>query len=298
MAEISEIRDVTLRGVKQDVSWESYRAIPAMNPSTLVSAIRGRSTGGELQISMKHLRYAWDNGRKDSASMVWGRALHSLIFEPNDFESRYIPWDGIRRGAKYKKFIADSGTAGTEVLTASEYKSVIMAAKSLTSDPEFERQVAPYLTDDKKSRVGSPEVTLLSEEGTIQVKGRLDWMRTAHSPAILDLKTTRGLQRFGRDFFTYHYDIKLGLYQKWARDLLGGTWPVVVLALENEPPYDWAMIPIADSVLEAGVEKAQVIFEALERCLDTDVWPGMAGDSEYFLDAPSWVMDEEPEWDV
>lgn len=268
---IHDILNTSLNEIREGLPWEEYRSLTAMNPSTLVAG----------QKSMRHLRYAWDHPREDTDALIWGRAVHCLLFEPEEFVSRYTEWNGGRRGgAVYENFLEDAADRGVEVLTAGQVVSAAAAAKSVVSDPK----VIPLI------KSGKAEVSLLTVEQEMQCKGRIDWIRS--DGVIVDLKSTKNIhsRAFGRDFFAYHYDVKLGLYRRWAQRLLGRSCPVVVICVENTAPYDVTVLPIPDAVLDAGEAKGVAILTKLRVSLDTDHWPGIADDEEYYLEVPHREM--------
>src|SRR4030065_254515 len=103
MPEIYEIlTDRPREEVVTKMPWSQYRKVVAMNPSTLVAGLG----------SMKELKLAWDHPGKSTAAMEFGTACHTLVFEPREFSSRYVSWDGSRRGGEFKEFAPGALLAG------------------------------------------------------------------------------------------------------------------------------------------------------------------------------------------
>ena len=259
------------------MTWREYKVFPALNGSVIVY---GRK-------SLLHLKYAWEQGSKDTDAMRFGRLLHCLLFEPSEVEARRRAWEGVRRGKVYDEFIEKAEAEGAEVIRAKgEYSlaSGIAAAQGFLKHERVKQLIA----------AGQAEQTVLSPECDLQCKGRLDWVST-RLHVLVDLKTTAQVEPelFGRAFFRYGYDIKLGLYKRWLDGLTNDRWPVEVIMLESEPPYDLAIVPIPDAVLDAGVDKALRIIERVRHAIDVDEWPGIAGGSELPLVVPWFEMQEE-----
>lgn len=264
-----------------DIDWQEYLDLPAMNPSTLVAGIKG------ADISPMHVKYEWEHPRKDTAALSWGRAVHCLLFEPREFTSRYAIFDGgSRRTKAYKDFLVESWDCEREVLLEEELEQVNTAVKRFVNEPLVQAMIA----------AGQSEVTLFCTEGEIQCRGRVDWISTAQHQ-LVDLKTTRNIaaRPFGRDFVKFHYDVKLGLYQRWLQKLTGEPWPVWCICIENQPPYDITVVPVHDSILEHGANKGLKVLRAVELCCLSGEWTGIAGGREYYLDYPTYEMDEEME---
>ena len=274
MEDITSIRGGSNNSIEYDVTWNAYKNIIAMNPSTLVHGIK----------SMKHLKNAWENGRPDTPDFLFGRACHTMLFEPQEYEKRYAIWEGRRQGNDYKDFVNECWEKGQEVLTDAQNVLAQKAAKSFISDPLVKRLISS----------GKAEVTLFCVEEDIQYRGRVDWI-SASQHRLVDLKTAQDISanRFGRDFYKYHYDVKLGLYQRWLNKLTNSHWPVSVICLEKEEPFDVSVVPIDDAVMERGVKKAMKVMHDLRLSLKTGIWPGIARGEEYYLDTPTSEMDDD-----
>jgi exodeoxyribonuclease VIII len=270
--------------VAGSIDWSDYKDLAGLNPSTIVKAVRGRDDDGELILSMARLKHAWDHyDREDSDDLLWGRAVHCLLFEPQEFEHRYVACTMRRdkRTAAYQDFLLDN--QGKEVLTATQWDTALAAARSFVSDEKVQEII---------SEPGQNEVTVFKSVHGVQCRGRLD--RIVPSLKLIpDLKTTKCLEprKFGYDFFGYHYDIKLGLYRDWLSSLTSCQFGVTVIALEKEPPYEVAVIPVPDAVLDYGAEKGRKIIRRVRECIESGVWPGTY-DGEGYLYVPSREMED------
>lgn len=273
---ISTIVGGNERGLRH-MTWDEYREFPALNGSCLVE---GRK-------SMLHLKYAWDHGRKDTDSMQFGRLLHCLLFEPKEVESRYVAWEGRRAGNDYKAFCDEAEANGAEVIRADGEYSLATALEAAQG----------FLRSDRVQGLissGQAEQSVLSVECGLQCKGRLDWV-SASEHILTDLKTTAEIEPtlFGRSFFRFGYDLKLGLYRRWLNAVTNDQWPVEVIVLENHPPYDVAVVPVPDAVLDNGVEKALEIIGRVATAIEADQWPGIAAGDFAPLAVPYHEMVED-----
>lgn len=274
MSDIYSLLGGTRNELCAGIDWDTYRSIVALNPSTIVYGLT----------SPRHLLHAWTTPRKDTDDLRWGRAAHCLLFEPGEFEKRYAVWTGGRRaGNDYKDFVSECWENGKEVISQADFDSLLVAANSYIDEP----LIKPIL--DK----GQAEVTLFHVEDFIQCRGRVDWISSS-AHVLVDLKTSRNIasRPFGRDFYKYHYDVKLGLYQRWLNLLTGEHWPVVCICMENSAPFDITVVPIADAVLTRGCDKGLSVISEVRRCIESKSWPGIARGEEYFLDTPVWEMED------
>jgi len=260
-----------------DMPWPEYKAFPALNGSVIV---HGRK-------SMLHLKHAWDHGRPGTDAMQFGRIVHGLLFKPEEAEVSWRPWEGRRAGNEYKAFKAEAEAEGAEAVKATgqySLESAVEAAKSFLRNDRVQKLI----------KAGTAEQAVLGVEHEMQHKGLLDWVSTSEH-ALTDLKTADGIEPnpFGKAFFNYGYDIKLGLYRRWLDRVTNDHWPVEVIVLENKQPHDVAVVPVPDAVLDAGVEKALDIIQRVRRAIDEDQWPGVAGADFLPLQVPYYVMAED-----
>lgn len=278
--DISAVVGGTRREIAKDLDWHDYRTACGLNPSSIVNAEK----------SMLNFLYWWNNPRPDTDDFLWGRAVHCLLYEPRQFEHRYRCWIGARRGNAYKDFVAECFETNAEVLTEEQMESAMQAAKQIIVHPK----VRPIIA------AGLAEVTLFHPEFGLQCRGRVDWISTS-THCLSDLKTTKDVGRracrkaFGRDFFKFHYDIKLGLYRRWLDNLTGEHWPVQVIAVEKTPPYDVSVMPIPEVVIDRGAEKGLALIERIAESISTGQWPGIDDGEDGYLDVPPSEMDEELE---
>ncbi len=265
-------------GIHEGVLFAEYLTINALNPSLIKVGCKK---------SMKHLRYAIDNPRPATDALTIGSACHTAVFEPAELDNRFLVFDGRRdkRTEAYKEVILEAEAAGKLVIKSADLKMAIKMGLAVATDPV----VAPII------KAGQAEVTLITEEHGLTCKGLLDWVR--EGAGFDDLKTCRDITAFafGRDFYKYGYDVSLGLYQRWLMRLRGQPEPCSVICVEKEPPYDVAVVPVPQAVLDRGAEKGLKVIESYKRCLATDVWPGIAHGEEYFLHIPGWEMDDADE---
>ncbi len=274
----------TIGGTRQELlsmPWEEYKAFPALNCSTIVKG----------QTSMLHLKHQWDHGFKSTDAMQWGRLVHCLLFEPAEVETMYWPWKGVRRGKAYDECCIRAEVAGAEVVRedgAYSMATALEAAQGFLRNSRVHELIA----------AGQAEQTVLTPEDGFQCKGRLDWVSTSEH-ILTDLKTTAEIEGelFGKTFFRFHYDIKLGMYRRWLNSVTNDQWPVEVIVMESSAPYDVAVVPVPDAVLDAGVEKGLALIAKVRHANEVDEWPGVANDQPMPLVVPYWAMADETEQD-
>jgi hypothetical protein len=273
------ITDTPRHEVVWKMPWDKYRSIDALNPSSIVTCER----------SPLHVLSAMRGDRPDTPALQVGRAIHSALLEPRIFAESYEP----ARERRTQAVVDEAAARGVELLLPADFDKAIEAAKRAAVCKDLQ----PFI------RAGNSEVVVLTGECGCQVKGRLDWV-SAEPLAILDVKTARDIseRKFSRDFYAFHYDVKLGLYQRWLQRVLDvRDIPVYLLLVENQPPYDCQMVPrndgaavpLPDAVLMRGASKGLRWIEQIRTCLDRDEWPGAAEVGDWTLQTPVWEMDDD-----
>lgn len=264
-----------------DMSWADYRAFAGLNASSLKAGLDGDS------VNASRIKWSFEHQSEDTEEMLFGRALHCMMFEPSKFEARFCAYDGVRnhRHAAYREFLESH--EGYEIMKAEGAHSI---ASAIEASALFLgcKEVTPLI------REGKPEVTILGAMHGLQLKARIDWIATAG--VMVDMKTTKSVspESFGRQFFSLHYDVQLGLYWHLLAERVC-RMPVQVIAVENKPPYEVVVYDVPESVLEMGLSKASSAIEKVSRAIDSGEWPGYAnGVAPLFV--PNWAMEESVEW--
>jgi len=274
------ITDNPLQVIRWGLPFHEYQQdVPALNPSVIV----------ECDKSPFHAWHAWNFPKPERPALQVGKALHSVLLEPRVFAEKYRKANQ-RRTAKY---VEEGKAAGIEYLLPQDFDNIVEAGRRASLCKGLQRFI----------KAGKSEVSLFTDEFGCQVKGRLDWIST-DPLAILDVKTAREIDKrnFSRAFYRYHYDIKLGLYQRWLQRLMNAdNIPVYLLLVENQGPWDCAMfprsggeaVPIPDAVLERGAKKGLGWIEQIKAGIESDQWHGIGDSPDAELETPSWEMDED-----
>jgi hypothetical protein len=260
--------------------FSEYQAAVGMNASTLKA---GRA-------SPRHLLAAWNAPHKDSDAMRWGRAVHTMLETPRLFEEQVRVWSGGNKvkakkaWAEFKQQCADDGADWLDEEGPWSYRAVLDAMNVWLNDPLVMASV----------RGSRPEVCLFWNEGEVQCKARTDMLR---EDKIVDVKTAASIEArpFAQSFYRLGYDMQLGMYQRAVEQVLGRLLPVEIICIENKPPYDVAVVPVHDSVLERGWAKVEPLLKRLPECIRSGVWPGIANGQLYPLDVPAWEMNDPEE---
>lgn len=233
-------------------------------------------------------KYGLDHDREDTPALALGRAVHTLVFEPDNFGSEYAIFGGaVRKGKEWDAFAADN--EGRTIFKQNEIEQAREMAAAVRANP----LVKPYLTGAVYEKV----VTWTDPATGLQCKAKLDYARESDL-VIADLKTTTSIapRRFAADIAKFKYHGQMGHYGNGVRHGLGWTpTRVLLIAVEKSAPYDVAVYEMDDAGKECGKELAATLLERIKWCEERNVWPGAQFDwdtrtlTETTLELPGWL---------
>ena len=173
---------------------------------------------------------------RSSASVRLGSALHLAVLEPDDFAAKVVrPPEVDRRTkagrAEYAAWNEDL-PADAVVITPDDFDRCAGMAASIRRHP-FARGIVAADADK--------ELSVVWDDPTLglRCKSRLDFWH-AERELVVDLKTTRDLDQFGRSAATYGYHRQAAMQLRAAvASALGARRPAhLIVAVESEPPYE------------------------------------------------------------
>lgn len=289
-------------GVKRErqMTFEEYKAIPAMNASTLVHGFK----------SMRALKAAIDQGDEaPTKAMRFGSQYHVKILEPRVFEQAYCvmpnfashPDNADKKGnpstsaatffvkQRTREFQSYASERGQQIIKQQDFDTCLKMCKSV-----YANSFASQLIDQSKS-----EVTLEGEIEGVPFKGRLDLIR----PGILsDVKSCASAadHAFGKSAANLRYGFRMGLYRELYRQNYSEPFEeAFLIAVESGGDFDCCVYQMPEAVLDDGFDNACRLLTRYKECLESGVWPGVdAGEDFVPLYVPNWAMpaDEELVW--
>ena len=291
------------RGVAHDLSWNEYRQLKMMNPSTLVHGCR----------SMLRLRRMIDKGYEDEKPLDkpaqrLGSAIHALTLEPDKFEERFckmpdfhlMPQNKTAKGeastSKSTKFYKESvdsflaSNPGKEIIEQYQYDTALHCIESLRDKSHMVELI------DQSDK----EVSLFGEVFGLPMRGRVDMLLNDGNPMIVDLKTTFDCSphQFGRTFCNLHYPFKMAIYRELFRQNFSFLPTVMIIAQEVGGDFDNALYPVEPIVLDNALTRVQsVVSQYIEAC-NKNTWHGVdRGEMYCTLHIPNWAMEQSDEVD-
>lgn len=256
-----------------------YFADPRVNWSTLK----------HLRESAAHYRHLREHQIKQTPAMALGRVAHTLVFEPQQFASEYVIWEGgDRRGKEWLAFKAEH--EGRTIFKPNEIDVAVGIADAVRRHP----LVQPYLDDG----VFEEPVFWTDPDTGLECKAKPDWVQPTRR-VLVDLKTTQSThgRRFGAQAARLGYHLQLAMYAMGVEAAHG--WKptkVCIIAVESEAPYDVAIFEIDRETLMIAEMEVKELMMQLLACRRANAWPGRYVE-EQALQLPAWVYGSDDEDD-
>tara|TARA_R100001443_G_C3358928_1_gene178611 strand:+ start:36 stop:800 length:765 start_codon:yes stop_codon:yes gene_type:complete len=198
---------------------------------------------GKLEHSPAKLEHYRKYGQDDTNALLFGRAFHLNILEPEKYKEQVISYDGTRRGKAWDEFKA--GNDDKTIITQGETRSLLKMREKLLSIP----RVVNLLSG------GKAEIVNCWEDGDTGVycKGKTDYYKEENGVKIMvDIKTTQNhtMNSFRGSCMKYGYDRQSAFYL----DGFGADefWFIVI---EKTEPYDVGIYMCSKEFIEYGREK-------------------------------------------
>lgn len=145
-------------------------------------------------------------------------------------------------------------------------------------------------------RSGTPESTLVWQEGDTWCRCRLDWRPDPLEPrhaCFDDYKTTAASAEpnaWSRQLFSLGYDIQAAFYARGIEKILGTAEPIFRFVVQEvEPPYALSVISLPPHAVEIAAERVAEAIDIWRTCLRTGNWPGYPTRTAW-VEPPGWYL--------
>jgi len=220
----------------------------------------------------------------DTPALLFGRAVHCAVLEPDQFAERYQPMD-LGRSKAAKAARAEAEEAGYTPLDASAHQEALDIAASVRNHPACGLVLS----------AGEAEVSIVwTDETGLRCKARIDWL----APSVAaDLKTTKDAspEGFARAVATYRYHVQQAHYLAGCEALGIEAEAFLFMAVEKTAPYPVACYQLSDATSNAGFRLWRHHLRGFAICETAGRWPAYSDEIET-LNLPAWAMNE-PSYD-
>lgn len=251
-----------------------YHAEPAVSKSDLDLINR----------SPAHYKYVKENPTEQTAAMLLGSVVHTLVLEPEKFADEYVVAPALDKRTKkgkeeWNEFIGSID--GKTVVDRKIYETAELAASSVRNHP-----IAARLLQG-----GQAETSYFWEENGIKCKCRPDYLRM-DIKCVIDLKTTQNASpdSFIKSAYDYRYHVQAAWYLRGLKACGIEAENFIFIAVEKEPPYTVCVYTADELMINLGTAIANENFKTLCECMRSDNWYGYENEPIiHSLSIPDWA---------
>jgi hypothetical protein len=273
-------------GLHPNLSMEEYRAIRAVNWSTLRLGVKQ---------SWAHARARMEQDREPTDAMRLGLLAHTATLEPLQLLQEYVVMPAYEqdpenltaggkppsnpKATKYyqgKKRQFEEQSQGKMVVTQDEYDRVQAMHAAIHSHPTARRLWERFDGD-------AAEITAIwiDKKHRCLCKARYDALCDDVWPTIGDLKTTSdaSVEAFPHQIYRLGYHAKAAFYLDGYTTLTGRDASFTLAAVESEGPYHGIEVYTLTKLwIQMGRVLYQRLLDGYQACVTNDTWPGYTSD--------------------
>lgn len=209
--------------------------------------------------------------REHSPDLILGEALHTLILEPHQFDTKFCVAPDINKRTKQgKQEWAEFklGLAGRAIITNKQIDTAKIFADEILAHPDanllIKRQGAMY----EKS------IYWQDEETGLLCKCRPDiW----HNNILVDIKTAQSAEdtSFGYSISSYDYHIQAAMMIDAVKKIANQDHKnFIFIVVEKERPYCVRTIELDEEDISLGQSEYKNYLKRMKVCFEKNEWPG------------------------
>ena len=237
--------------------------------------------------SPAHFRYWKDNPQEDTASLLFGRAVHKYVLEKEDFFNEFAVAPFVDRRTKEGKaqwLLFQDQSEGKDIITQEDFEKIQAMYDALYATPF----VAKLLSGEK-------ELSFFTEDDRtgLVVKCRPDCITDFDEVSLLiDYKSCSDASNDGfmKDAIKLMYDMQLAYYKDNVDKNRGREHIVIFIAQEKNPPYLVNILEANEYFIRSGRDMYRTYLDMYAECLENDDWYGYTKDGVNTLGLPNWLQ--------
>lgn len=208
----------------------------------------------------------------DTPSLLFGRAAHKIILEPNKFDEEFVIAPEVDRRTKegreiWNAFVEEN--EGADILTSEDYEKLVDMANAFRDNP-----LAYSLIKGGKMETS----WFWQDADTGEVcKIRPDCLNVVDGVHyIIDYKTTDSCANghFERSVKKYNYKLQAGMYREGMFHNTFENYVFVFIAQEKTYPYAVRVYQCTSEFCNEGYDQFRFALNLYHDCKVNNEWPG------------------------
>ncbi|MDD9983969.1 MAG: PD-(D/E)XK nuclease-like domain-containing protein [Gammaproteobacteria bacterium] len=271
----------------------TYHRSPGVSKSGLdLIGVRKSNRGG----SPMHYQWEQEHPGEPTEAMSVGSALDCLLFEPKEFDKRFIVDDtGLHRNSNaWKKEWVPNVAKGREILRVPQWDNIRRMQDACLNHEVIDMlladgwaQPSAYWVDatDRGDYYGEE-----APKPTYRLcRGRMDWVCLGHSVAV-DLKKTQDATytKLQRTVADYRYHTQAAFYLEGLRCTGHPVDFFIFLFVEEQPPHGINLVELDRPWIQLGTRLWQRDIETYSQCIESGEWPSYPPGPRV-LEMPAWA---------
>jgi len=252
-----------------------YFANPAMSASVIKAG----------RLSMQHMRHAHTTQSETTPSMRWGKLVHAIVLEPEEFSRNVRVFEGdSKRGNVWKAFQADNDPEW--IVTIPEHADLLAMSKAVLLDHE----AANILRD-----IEDTEIPLFWDDDELgPCKCKMDGY--GKLCGRVEFKTTSKIapRQFAAQAESLGYFHGAGWYHHGAEVCgLGGSKRFNMIVMESSEPYAVCVYEIPEPILNECYRECVKIVKEYRQAEKVNRFFGPTRERQ-MLERPAWATQQQP----
>ena len=268
-------------GVFRDIPFADYLEMEGLHKTDL-----------HVMLTQTPAHYHWcvtHPDETDTSAKKFGRILHTLVLEPDNFNARFIlaPETGPDGAAWNRRYKAHKEAWAEWLASIGDREGIDEAdqARAMAMVEKIqEHPMAHEVLDGAET-----ELSLRWTDRTTMMpcKARLDIYK---GRVVADLKTckTADPTRFPRDAYRYGYWFQAAFYLMGCRAVGLQADTFAIIAAESNPPHCVAVYELSPEDLDMGRSQVASVLQQVAHWTKEGRWPGYSEDIME-LPAPSYA---------
>lgn len=226
--------------------------------------------------------------KKDTAAMRFGRAFHSKLLTPKEFDDTFWSYPpGVTGVSKVGKEFAQGRDKSCK-LSQAEMSMLMRMYKSVMSitDPDLKQ----YL--DHPATYKEWPMQWVEPDSGITCTGRTDMFFVfENGVGIFDFKTTDKPLYFEQVIFDSWYHVQSALYIEGVASNFDRPLETVdyfIVAVSKSYPYSVMTFELSPETIAMGMAVYKRLASLYKKCSDTHCWPGVVEYNHYLTYPESW----------
>tara|TARA_R100001510_G_scaffold7624_1_gene5899 strand:- start:5280 stop:6047 length:768 start_codon:yes stop_codon:yes gene_type:complete len=189
---------------------------------------------------------------KETLPMIFGRAYHVAMLEPNDFNDKVLVFNSATRTTKGFKEFKENNPKAPTIILQKEYDKIMYMQDVLFGHSE----VRDLLQSEGEREIAN---AWKDEDTNVFCKGKADYR---NGSVLVDLKTTAdgSFYGFSNSCKKYGYDRQSAFYMDGF-----GCDEFVFITQEKERPYNVSIFYAGDEFIERGRQEYKYLLDVYRR---------------------------------